>query len=123
MSPSVQATYYRLKDRFNQIKNHIIFTQVQKHNTEKQTLSQFFYFAKVITHFEINRKKFNVLVLRLYHSWWNWNLEMLISFFGEGKTGKPGEKPFGAKDKPCNYTNSTYIRCRRRDLNPGSLHS
>ena len=43
---------------------------------------------------------------------------MLISFFGEGKTGEPGEKPRGAKDKPCNYTNSTYIRLRRRDLNP-----
>ena len=34
-----------------------------------------------------------------------------VGFWGEGKTGVPGEKPLGA-------TNSTHIWRRRRDLNP-----
>ena len=47
----------RFKDRCNQIKNHIIFTQVQKHSTEKYTRSQFLFFPRITTHFEKNESK------------------------------------------------------------------
>ena len=34
----------------------------------------------------------------------NWNLEMLV-FWGEGKTGEPGEKPLGARTRTNNKLN------------------
>ena len=40
-----------------------------------------------------------------------------VGFWGEGKTGVPGEKLFGAKDRTTT-TNLTHIRRRLRDLNP-----
>ena len=44
------------------------------------------------------------MVLRLPDSWSNWNLEM-FGFWGEGKTGVPGEKPFGARERTSNKIN------------------
>ena len=38
------------------------------------------------------------MVLRLPDSWSNWNLEMLV-FEERGKTGVPGEKPLGARER------------------------
>ena len=43
-----------------------------------------------------------------------------VGFWGEGKTGVPGEKPRRAKETEPT-TNSTHIWRRRRDLNPGHI--
>ena len=40
-----------------------------------------------------------------------------VGFWGKGKTGVPGEKPLGAKER----TNSTHIWRWRRDMNPGHI--
>ena len=44
------------------------------------------------------------MVLRLLDSLSNWNLEMLV-FEERGKTGVPGEKPLGAKERTNNKLN------------------
>ena len=41
------------------------------------------------------KKLIHKLVLRLPDCWSNWSLEMMV-FEETGKTGVPGEKPFGA---------------------------
>ena len=43
-----------------------------------------------------------------------------VGFWGEGKTGVPGEKPLGAKERIDNKLNR-HIWRRRRDLNPGHI--
>ena len=42
-----------------------------------------------------------------------------VGFWGEGKTGVPGEKPLGARREPT--TNSSYIWRRVRESNPGYI--
>ena len=44
------------------------------------------------------------MVLCLLDSWLNWNLEMSV-FEEREKTGLPGEKPLGAKDRTNNKLN------------------
>ena len=58
------------------------------------------------------------MVLRLPDSWSNWNLEMLV-FEGRGKPENPEKNLSEQGREPT--TNSTYIWCRRRDLNPGHI--
>ena len=43
-------------------------------------------------------------ILHLPDSWSNWNLEML-DFEERGKTGVPGEKPLGARERTNNKLN------------------
>ena len=51
-------------------------------------------------------------------AWFLVELEFrIVGFLGEGKTGVPGEKLFGAKERTTT-TNLTHKRRRCRDLNP-----
>ena len=58
------------------------------------------------------------MALRLPDSWSNWNLEMLV-FEERGKPEYPEKNLSEQRREPT--TNSTHIRRRRRDLNPGHI--
>ena len=64
----------------------------------------------------ICRWHIHIVILRLPDSWSNWNLEMLV-FEERGKLEYPEKNLSKKGTEPT--TNSTHIRRRRRDLNPG----
>ena len=64
------------------------------------------------------RQHIHKVVLRLPDSWSNWNLEMLV-FEERGKPEYPEKNLSEKRREPT--TNSTHMRRRRWDLNPGQI--